>query len=248
MRLFTSSLKMVVKVVNVYNSFKWDVRIQWRSGIYWIYFVISCFYLFILSFVPSEWIMGVKLFVLFSDPSTLGFFFIGALYLFEKNERVLSALFVTPVKLSHYVWGKAGSLTMLTILSGCMITLFSPQPAVHLIYFLVALLVSGLFYSFVGLSVAVTAMSIQDYFLKAGLIGPIFFLPFIDFLFPIGGWWQYVWPTKPFLTLFEYGLGGAVPLFESMLSVVLALFWVMTAQRLALARLTKSFESGEVVS
>jgi fluoroquinolone transport system permease protein len=56
--------------------------------------------------------------MIFSDPAAMGLYFMGAIVLFEKSERVLSAIAVSPVKPREYVLSKLCSIGIVSAAAG----------------------------------------------------------------------------------------------------------------------------------
>ena len=76
-----------------------DIKFQIKYGIYFLYVAITVIYLVILSFVPSSVKKVTASIIIFTDPAVLGLFFMGAIVLLEKSQRVLPSLAISPVKL-----------------------------------------------------------------------------------------------------------------------------------------------------
>lgn len=52
--------------------------------------------------------------MIYSDPAAMGLFFMGAIVLLEKSQRVLNSLAVSPVKVSEYILSKVISLGVIS--------------------------------------------------------------------------------------------------------------------------------------
>lgn len=102
-----------------------DVKFQFRQGFYLVYGIVTIIYIILLNLLSPNLRSTLGPIILLSDPSFLGFFFIGAILYYEKEQRVTSALFVTPVSYMEYLVGKILSLTLLSILVTVVIALFS---------------------------------------------------------------------------------------------------------------------------
>lgn len=80
-----------------------DVRFQFKYGIHGLYLLFSLLYIAILSAFPQPWREKAAMVMIFTDPAAMGLFFMGAIVLFEKSERVLDSIAVSPVKAREYV-------------------------------------------------------------------------------------------------------------------------------------------------
>ena len=98
-----------------------DIRFQFRYGFYFIYLVFSLVYIGMLFAFPENWRQTAALLMIFTDPAAMGLFFMGAIVLFEKSERVLNSIAVSPVKPLEYVVSKLVSIGLIASLVACVI-------------------------------------------------------------------------------------------------------------------------------
>ncbi len=83
------------------NLLKQDILFQFRHGFYLAYSIISIIYIVLLKIIGDSPASILSPILIFSDPAFMGFFFIGAILFFEREQRVVDALFVTPVTKSE---------------------------------------------------------------------------------------------------------------------------------------------------
>ena len=102
---------------------KGDLRFQLRYGIVPLYGIFTILYVAILSALPVSWREKAALVMVFTDPAAMGLFFMGAMVLFEKSERVLDSLAVSPVKPMEYVLSKLVSVGLISTAVGLAIGL-----------------------------------------------------------------------------------------------------------------------------
>ena len=102
-----------------------DIRLQLRHGFYALYTILTIFYILLLSAVPAAWNHTVAAFAIFFDPATMGLFFMGAMMLFERNQRIQQALAVSPVSPNEYICGKLASFGLISLLVAAVLALFS---------------------------------------------------------------------------------------------------------------------------
>ncbi|MDD3169952.1 MAG: ABC transporter permease, partial [Eubacteriales bacterium] len=91
-------------------------RFQRKYGFYYIYLFFSILYIGVLFALPPEWRQTAAILMIFSDPAAMGLYFMGAIVLFEKSERVLNSVAISPVKPYEYVLSKLFSI-------GCISTI-----------------------------------------------------------------------------------------------------------------------------
>lgn len=66
------------------SLFLWDIRFQAKYGFYFLYAVLTVIYLIVLLAVPENWREKTAAILIFSDPASMGLFFMGAIVLLEK--------------------------------------------------------------------------------------------------------------------------------------------------------------------
>ena len=155
------------------HALKSDILFQFKHGFYTIYAVLTIFYVFILSYIPQDITDIVAPLILLSDPSVVGFFFIGGILMLEKNQGVLDYLFITPLHLLEYLLAKIFSLTLIAVISSIIIAygsgiLFNPMLLIF------SILLISFFFTLLGFIVALKCETINQYFIK--MIPSMFFL------------------------------------------------------------------------
>ena len=78
-----------------------------RYGLFLVYAVFIAVYLIMLHYIPGDTGAFVMKLLVFSDPAAMGLFFMGAVVLLEKSQRVNCSLAVSPVTVNEYVTSKA---------------------------------------------------------------------------------------------------------------------------------------------
>ena len=69
-----------------------DIHFQWKYGFYFIYFVLTVIYVFGITALPDNWKHNAAAIMIYSDPAAMGLFFMGAIVLLEKSQKVLHAI------------------------------------------------------------------------------------------------------------------------------------------------------------
>ena len=98
-----------------------DIRFQWKYGFYFLYAVFTVVYLLTLSALPESARRTAATVMIFSDPAAMGLFFMGAIILLEKSQRVNSALAVSPMRDWEYMLAKLLSIALIGLLVGCVL-------------------------------------------------------------------------------------------------------------------------------
>jgi len=177
----------------ILNLTKYDILFQLKQGFYTVYTILVVMYLLILFYLPQSVRMEVTAFIILNDTSVMGIIFVGALVLLEKQQNILQSLFVTPLKLSTYLWSKVLSLTLIAMLASTVIGLLPGGMRDNWVAMLSAVILSSVFFTFLGLGVVARVNTLNQYIagiMAAGLImaAPIalyFFVPNLSLIFPI---------------------------------------------------------------
>jgi len=154
-----------------------DIKFQYRYGFYLLYLVVSVVYAGILFAVPQNWRTMAAAVIVFSDPAALGMFFMGGIVLFEKSERTLDFLFVSPFTTSEYLWAKVLSLAVISTLAGLAIAITAVPDSISPAILAAGLFTGSVLFSTVGLAAAVRVRSLNRFFMLIAPISLILWIP-----------------------------------------------------------------------
>ncbi|MFO7584798.1 MAG: hypothetical protein R6W69_08715 [Anaerolineales bacterium] len=181
-----------------------DVRFQFKYGFYLLYLFFALFYIGLLAALPQDWRQKAAVLMVFSDPAAMGLFFMGAIVLYEKSERVLDSLAVSPIKVQHYVYSKLLSLALISTAVALAIGAFGGILARPL-YFLAGALIGSLLFSALGLIIAARIHTLNEFIIFTVPIQIFINIPALVYLFG----WQPVWlllhPGVCMIELFNAG-------------------------------------------
>ena len=88
------------------SLFLLDMRFQAKHGFYFLYVVLTVIYAVALLAVPESWKEKTAIILIFSDPASMGLFFMGAIVLLEKSQHTPCAFAVSPVRPMEYIIAK----------------------------------------------------------------------------------------------------------------------------------------------
>ncbi len=162
-----------------------DMRFQWRYGFYFIYAVFCALYTFLLFAFPAPWRANAASVMIYTDPAAMGLFFMGAIVLLEKSERVLNALAVSPVRVWEYIAAKAISLMLISVLVALILALAAGLGNVWEVLLSVAL--TSVIFTLLGLIAATRISSLNRYVLVTVPIEVVCVVPPLIHLFAPGG-------------------------------------------------------------
>lgn len=171
------------------NVIKGDIWFQWKYGFYLLYFIMVLLYLLFLSLLNGSVKEMVAAICVYSDPAAMGMFFMGAIVLLEKSQKVLSSLAVSPMKPSDYITGKVVSIALISEIVGLAIMIQGQTEN----YFLtmVGILAASLIFSLCGIIVGTKINTINQYIVGTLPFEIVGFVPVIAYR--IGFLWDSMW-------------------------------------------------------
>lgn len=191
----------------LFIALKWDFLCQQRYHIFTVAVVLTMLYILVIVNIEWEYKDKLVIFLIYNDPAALGMLFIGSLILFEKSDRTLEALVVTPIEPWQYLWSKGLSLTVIATLCSYAIAVAGHGWSFHYLYFGIAIVFTSLIFVFLGIIIVSGSRSFNEYIIKMGLWLIPIVLPFLNFIGLTDTYWWYLLPSQPGLLLMEVAFG-----------------------------------------
>ena len=163
------------------NLIKGDIKFQFKYGFYFVYLIFTIVYISLIYVFPQSWRERAAVIMIFSDPAAMGLFFMGAIVLLEKSERVLSSIAVSPVKIGEYILSKVISLMLISAIVGIILALSANIN--NLFAVVIGISLGSAFFTLLGLIVAANISSLNQFLTATVPIEIISFLPPIFYLF-----------------------------------------------------------------
>ncbi len=185
---------------NLIKLIGWDIVLLTKYQILPIAVGIGVLYIALIKLLDVP--IDIVILLIFSDPSMMGFIFVGVMVLYEKQAGTTSALAVTPLQPWQYLLSKSISLSIPAIVVS-MIMALSVNASVN--YFLVGLAVvlTSTLFLIIGFVGAQRVKTFNQYILTIPMFLAPLCVPFIDFF----GFWEspVMWliPTHASLTLLK---------------------------------------------
>lgn len=171
-----------------------DMRFQARYGFYFLYAVLTVIYIIILFALPESWEEKAAAILIFSDPASMGLFFMGAIVLLEKNQHTTCALAVSPVHAAEYVIAKVSSLSAISLVVAAILALSTGSDHLHIVLF--GTLISSVIFTLLGIIVATKIAGLNQFILWTVPIEAVCFVPAILHLFKITPAWCRYYPVN----------------------------------------------------
>lgn len=157
------------------NALLGDIRFQWKYGFYLIYAILCVVYIAILNSLSMSIKPQATAIFIFSDPAAMGLFFMGAMILLEKSQRVLNALAISPMKYSEYICSKVLSLLLISELVALLIGVAVGVSNLPMI--LLGTMFSSILFSLLGIIAATKIESLNQFMVVSIGIEIVCFLP-----------------------------------------------------------------------
>ncbi|MHB8126553.1 MAG: fluoroquinolone export ABC transporter permease subunit [Desulfitobacteriaceae bacterium] len=202
------------------KSLLWgDIRFQFKYGFYFIYLVFSVLYICLLFAFPEVWREKAALLMIFSDPAAMGLYFMGAIVLFEKSERVLDSIAISPVKPSEYTFSKLCSIGIISTAVGLIIG-YAGGVVSNILEFSLGVFLCSCLFSAVGLIIACKISTLNQFIIATIPAEILINIPTIAWLFGYKRSWLLLHPG---VCMLEICTGGN----RTMPALILLLAWVV---------------------
>lgn len=204
--------------MRIMNLIKGDIVFQMKYGFYFLYAIFTFLYAFILLVIPTQWQTAIASLMIFSDPAAMGLFFMGAIVLFEKSQRVLNSLAVSPVHISEYILSKMISFAIISELVAMILAIISHQQNLFMVF--IGTLSSSFVFSLLGLIVSTQIHSLNQFILWTVPVEIICFVPPVFSLFINNIYFQYFPITHCFSLINGTSENSIVSLFIITITIV----------------------------
>lgn len=221
---------------NFVAAMKLDTKNYYRSGIFFVYAIVTIIYIVIIDIFPIGIKEQVALYVILTDPTVLGLFFIGSILMQEKEQGVVDYQVITPISNKLILLSKSILLGLVGLISALSILLVT-RVKIDFVGFSVSLMIISLCFSFLGVWVGVTCQTTNQYF---GKIIPVMILMVLPCLGVLG------FPGHKLLLIFPGYLALEImkDIFENQVTVftIFELIGMSTYMIIFWKAATKSFE------
>lgn len=154
-----------------------------RYGFLLVYGIFTIVYICILQVIPTNYQELVMRILIFTDPAAMGLFFMGAIVLLEKSQRVQSALTVSPLSVSNYILGKIIAFLITGEIVAVLIAISTGTYEIGGI--LVGVAFGSVLFSLAGLILAIYARSLNHFMLISVIAELLITLPGVLKLFGV---------------------------------------------------------------
>jgi fluoroquinolone transport system permease protein len=152
--------------MKIWPLLRGDIRFQYKYGFYFLYMFFTILYISLLFAFPEAWREKAAILMIFSDPAAMGLYFMGAIVLFEKSERVLSSIAISPARPYEYMLSKLFSIGIISVFVGFAIGYLSNAVNITM-HFIMGIFLCSCLFSAVGLFIAARSISLNGFIILA---------------------------------------------------------------------------------
>lgn len=207
------------------NVIKGDMLFQWKYGFYMLYFLMIIIYYVIFSFLTGNVKDTIVSICVYSDPAAMGMFFMGALILLEKSQRITNSIAISPVTVEEYILGKIVSVGIISEIVGVILMLQGHTE--NYFFCAIGIFAGSVIFSLCGIIVGAKIESLNQYIIGTLPFEIIGFVPVI--LYRIGFMWNnklmIIHPGCSVMRLIEGDTEMAVGAVASIVIWTILLFW-----------------------
>lgn len=217
-----------------------DILYQVKYGLYFLYAFITVLYVVILAFVPAEYKNMAASVILLTDPAALGFFFIGGIWLLEKDEGVHKFYSISPLRPMEYCLAKMASMGIISTLSGVLIAVLAVPVDTNFLLLAVGMFFGSGFFTLLGLLFSAYAKSVNHYMIINILPETVMIVPAVLTAFGITYPLFELFPATMLWHVIELSIKGEA---INILYIPGLLLWLCIALFIANYRVTAALQS-----
>lgn len=152
-----------------------DIKFQLKYGFYLVYSIFTLLYVCLIFALSQNIRNKAATIMIFTDPAAMGMFFMGAIILLEKSQRVLNSIVVSPVKVREYIASKCISLGIISTIVAVIIALFAGNDNIFSV--IVGTLFGSILFTLFGMIVGSKVGSLNQFILATVPFEIICFIP-----------------------------------------------------------------------
>lgn len=221
--------------MRIKNLIKGDMRFQVKYGFYFVYAILTLLYTLLICALPDAVKEKAAIIMIYTDPAAMGLFFMGAIILLEKSQRVLDSITVSPVKVSEYILSKIISLGIIGTLVGTLLSILAGNYKIFQV--MAGVFLGSIIFSLIGLSVAAKINSLNQFMIATVPFEIIFFLPPLLYLFGYKKSFMLLHPGCVIIRLLS-GENGF-----DLLPVIVLLGWILLLYQITCVIVKRMFQS-----
>ncbi|MDN3241407.1 fluoroquinolone export ABC transporter permease subunit [Glycomyces tritici] len=189
------------------QALRLEVRLQWRYGFLYAAAFSALLWEVVVYLIPGQLKAASMTYIIFGDLALVGFFFIAGAVFFERGERTLFALLVSPLRFRAYYTAKLTALAALSLLLSLIIAFSGVGLDFEPFSFTAGVVLCALLFLTCSFISATPFTSISEWIIPSTLVLAVLNVPLINY----SGLWEhpitYLIPTQGVLLLMGHSFG-----------------------------------------
>ena len=173
-----------------------DVRLQWRNKLYHVTALVAILAVPIIRYFFDKTMIAGVLPVYFLGTQGLAYFYAASMVVFEKSERTLEGIIVSPLRTHEYLVSKIVTVGGLVALECLVVAIGAFGMAFQPVWFALGAMGMGAIFAVAGLAYVVRFQDLPSFLMPSVLIVGVLGLPFIHYF--------ELWPNPIFYLLPTY--------------------------------------------
>jgi len=209
------------------QQLKWQFILLQRNYLITISMLLTVVYALIFYIIKDMGNMEKLLTLLiYNDPAIIGLFFIGLSIIIDKNQQVLSALFVTPVNLHTFLLARMVALSLIGGLCGLAMALLALGTNFHMFHFFIGVFCNCLIFTLMGIFLVSYTTEFLLFLLRSIPLLLFMSLPLINYYELADIKLFYLLPVQGCLTLIANSYKETIDLSEMLLGYLSVFIWI----------------------
>jgi fluoroquinolone transport system permease protein len=188
---------------------------------------ITAFYMVVIYFLKD--LGNIEKFttlLIFNEPTMVGFVFIGLAVILEKDQEVLSALFITPINHHFYLISRILTLSSISMICAWGMVLMAKGTSFNLLHFSVGAFSSCILFSFVGIYIVSYTTEILHFILRSIPLIIVMSLPFLNYFEITDFWILKLFPVQGNLYLIDNSYSNSPNISELTFGYISISIWI----------------------
>ncbi len=208
-----------------WSSVSWDIQLQFRNGFYYVSaFVALMLIIMLKQFADVNWMLWWPVIIL-ENLVINTFYFMAGMVLLEKGEGTLEAQIVTPLRPWEYLFAKALSLGILSLLESLIVVVAVSGFTFNWLLLIIGILLLVSIYVLYGFFVVARYDSIGEFILPSAIWTIGFSLPLLYYFDIWRSNWMFLHPLQAPLVLMQSAF-ESLPVWQILYGILYSLVWI----------------------
>lgn len=214
-------------MIELFKQIKWQFLIFQRNNLILMIVGVSAFYMVVIYFLKD--LGNIEKFLtllIFNEPTMVGFIFIGLAIILEKDQEVLSALFITPINHHFYLISRILTLSGISMICALGMVLMAKGTSFNPIHFSIGVFSGCVLFSFLGIYVVSYTTEILHFIVRSIPIIILMSLPFLNYFEFTNLNFLKIFPVQGSLYLIDNSYSSSPDVSELIFGYISIIVWI----------------------